>query len=103
MKDLIEYIAKSLVHQPDAVEVAESGNHHRRVVTLKVAADDMGRVIGKEGRIAQAMRVLLKVSATRQQAGQPVLVIGPASGEGQETVVPEDDTTEIPEEPDDHR
>ena len=65
MKDLIEFIAKSLVDHPDEVQVTETviGNHVR--VELKVHADDMGRVIGKSGRVANSIRTLLRVAAER--------------------------------------
>jgi uncharacterized protein len=65
MKDLIEFIAKSLVDHPDEVQVTETviGNHVR--VELKVQADDMGRVIGKSGRVANSIRALLRVAAER--------------------------------------
>ena len=65
MKELIEYIAKSLVDKPDEVKVLEQEERGRIVVRLEVAEDDYGKVIGKGGRIAQAMRALLKVSAVR--------------------------------------
>jgi uncharacterized protein len=65
MKDLIEYIAKSLVDSPDDVKVAEENDRGRVVVRLEVAEDDYGKVIGKGGRIAQSMRALLKVAAVR--------------------------------------
>lgn len=85
MKDLVEYIARSLVDFPDKVEVTEQGGGGRRVVNLKVDPADMGRVIGKQGRIAQAMRNLLKVSASYQDGergngGQPVLTITDTEG-----------------------
>ena len=76
MKDLVEYIAVSLVDNPDAVVVTEFPERDRVVVHLEVAPEDMGRVIGKEGRIAQAIRTLMKVAATREGL-LPVLVIGP--------------------------
>lgn len=66
MKDLIEYIAKSLVDHPDEVEVHESGNGSRVRLELKVHADDMGRVIGRNGRVANAVRTLLRVAAERE-------------------------------------
>ena len=66
MKDLIEYIAKSLVEHPDQVEVRESKNGGRIRLELKVAQDDMGRVIGKSGRVANAIRMLLRVAAERE-------------------------------------
>ena len=70
MKDLIEYVARSLVEHPDEVVVSERSSGYRVVYHLTVHEDDMGRVIGKQGRIAQAMRTLLKVAATR--SGQRV-------------------------------
>ncbi|MBI2886438.1 MAG: KH domain-containing protein [Chloroflexi bacterium] len=78
MKELVEYIAKSLVDQPEAVVVTEEHSPGRTVLSLKVAQADMGKVIGKQGRIAQAIRTLLKVAATQSAASapQPVLVIG---------------------------
>ncbi|MEX0749654.1 MAG: KH domain-containing protein [Dehalococcoidia bacterium] len=65
MKELVEYIAKALVDKPDEVKVSEVEERGRVVVRLEVAEDDYGKVIGKGGRIAQAMRALLKVSAVR--------------------------------------
>ena len=65
MKDLIEYIAKSLVEHPDEVEVRESGSGSHIRLELKVNADDMGRVIGKSGRVANSIRTLLRVAAER--------------------------------------
>jgi predicted RNA-binding protein YlqC (UPF0109 family) len=67
MKDLIEYIAKALVEKPDEIviseEVAEDGTV---LVKLAAAQDDMGRIIGKQGRNAKAMRTLLNAKATRE-------------------------------------
>lgn len=65
MKELIEFLARSLVENPDAVEVEEEEDGDRIVFHLYVADDDMGKVIGKQGRIANAMRDLLKVAAAR--------------------------------------
>ena len=65
MKDLIEFLARSLVDNPDAVQVEEEQDDDRLVYHLYVADDDMGKVIGKQGRIANAMRDLLKVAAAR--------------------------------------
>ncbi|MGP1369235.1 MAG: KH domain-containing protein [Treponema sp.] len=64
-KDLIEYIAKSLVDEPDAVSVAETENEKGTVIQLKVANDDIGKVIGKYGRIAKAMRTVLSAAAIK--------------------------------------
>jgi len=66
MKDLVEYVAKSLVDDPAAVEVTETRNGSTVVLELRVAPDDMGRVIGKSGRGANAIRVLLRVLAAEQ-------------------------------------
>ena len=65
MKELIEFLARSLVDNPDDVRVEEEQDEDRVVIRLYVAAGDMGKVIGKQGRIANAMRDLLKVAAAR--------------------------------------
>ena len=65
MKELIEFLARSLVDDPDAVEVREERDGDRVVLRLYVADGDMGKVIGRQGRIANAMRDLLKVAAAR--------------------------------------
>ena len=64
-KDLIEYIAKSLVDAPDAVSVAQTENEKGTVIKIKVANDDIGKVIGKYGRIAKAMRTVLSAAAMK--------------------------------------
>ena len=66
MKDLIEYIAKSLVDHPDQVEVHETQSGNRVRLELSVAKEDMGRVIGKNGRVANSIRMLLRVAAERE-------------------------------------
>ncbi len=65
MKELIEYIARSLVEHPDQVDVREFGGGDRVRLELSVAPDDMGRVIGKGGRVANAIRAILRVAAER--------------------------------------
>ena len=70
MKILTEYIAKALVEAPDQVEVTQSRQGSRVRLELKVSKDDMGRMIGKSGRVANAIRVLLRVAAERE--GQQV-------------------------------
>ena len=65
MKELIEYIAKSLVDDPSQVDVTEIEGSTSVILELRVAPEDMGRVIGKSGRVANAMRVLLKVVAAK--------------------------------------
>jgi uncharacterized protein len=62
-RDLIEYIAKSLVDDPAAVQVAVVEQDKSTVLELRVAADDIGKVIGKHGRIAKAMRTILSASS----------------------------------------
>jgi hypothetical protein len=75
MKELIEYMAKAIVDNPELVEVSEEDAGDHIVYHLKVAEEDMGRVIGKQGRIANAMRTLLKVAAIRRGA-RAILEIG---------------------------
>jgi len=66
MKELIEYIAKSIVDDPSQVQVSETEEGNSITLELRVAPEDMGRVIGKGGRVANAMRTLLRVAAARQ-------------------------------------
>ena len=65
MKELIEFIARSIVNQPDKVVVTEEQGEEGTVLKLKVADEDKGRVIGKQGRIAEAMRTLIRVKAAK--------------------------------------
>ena len=65
MKELVEYIAKSIVNSPDDVVVTEEVNEQGITLKLQVADDDKGRVIGKQGRIAEAMRTLVRVKAAK--------------------------------------
>ena len=65
MKDLVEYIAKSIVNEPDAVKIEEEVDETGITLKLQVADDDKGRIIGKQGQIAQAMRTLLRVKAAK--------------------------------------
>ena len=69
-KELVEYVAKSLVDDPDAVHVEETRDRDGVVLELHVAEDDMGKVIGRNGSVAKALRTLLKVTAARE--GEPV-------------------------------
>lgn len=66
MKELVEYIAKSLVDNPDQVRVTQVVGEQSIILELQVAHEDMGKIIGKEGRIANAIRTLLKVAAAKQ-------------------------------------
>ncbi|EDS72569.1 KH domain-containing protein [Anaerofustis stercorihominis] len=67
MVELIETIAKALVDNPDEVEVRQVEKENLTVIKLKVSKDDMGKVIGKQGRIAKAIRSVLKAAATKEE------------------------------------
>ncbi|HMA68091.1 MAG: KH domain-containing protein [Desulfosalsimonadaceae bacterium] len=67
MKDLIAYIAKSLVDNPDEVVVTEVEGDQTSVLELKVAKEDLGKVIGKQGRTARAMRTLLSAASAKNR------------------------------------
>ena len=66
MKDLVELIAKALVDHPDQVQVTEKETDKSIVIELRVAPEDMGKVIGKQGRIANAIRSIVKSAATKE-------------------------------------
>ena len=66
MKELVEVIAKSLVENPDEVTVPEKQSGKTTVLELKVAPSDMGKVIGKQGRIAKAIRAVVKAAASKE-------------------------------------
>ncbi len=65
MKELVEYIARAIVNAPQDVKVTEETGDTGILIKLEVAADDKGRVIGKQGRVAEAMRTLLRVNAAK--------------------------------------
>jgi uncharacterized protein len=65
MKELVQYLAKSLVRNPEAVEVKETQTDDASVFELKVAKEDLGRIIGKQGRTAKSIRTLLNAAASR--------------------------------------
>jgi predicted RNA-binding protein YlqC (UPF0109 family) len=67
MKPLVEYIARSLVDEPDAVRVTQRDAGRTTILELTVAPEDTGKVIGREGRVAKAVRTLLRVTANRQR------------------------------------
>ena len=77
MKVLTEYIAKSLVDHPEEVSVDEIRHGNRVTLELSVAKDDMGRVIGKGGRVANAIRTLLRVAAEREGSQVTLDVVEP--------------------------
>lgn len=66
MNELIEYICMSLVDHPDQVEVRQARQGNQVSISLRVNRDDMGRIIGKGGKVANAMRVLLRVAAVQE-------------------------------------
>ncbi|MGI6712591.1 MAG: KH domain-containing protein [Bacillota bacterium] len=66
MRELVEYMAKALVENPDAVSVDAKGLDRLTVLELRVAPEDMGKVIGKQGRIAKAIRTVVKAVATKE-------------------------------------
>lgn len=65
MKELVEYIAKSIVNSPNDVKVTEEKDETKTIIKLEVAAEDKGRIIGREGKVAEAIRTLLRVAATK--------------------------------------
>ena len=66
MKELVEYIAKSIASHPEDVKVTQEDEDGRVILRLEVADDDKGRIIGRQGRVAQSIRVLLRVAAVKQ-------------------------------------
>ena len=77
MKELIEFIAKSLVDHPEQVEVRAFGGGDSIRLELSVAKDDMGRVIGKSGKVANSIRTLLRVAAEREGKQATLDVVEP--------------------------
>ncbi len=72
MRELVEFLAKSLVDDPDAVEVNQIEGEKSVIIELKVASQDMGKVIGKQGKIAKAIRTIAKAAGAK--AGKKVIV-----------------------------
>lgn len=67
MKELVEVLARALVDHPDKVEVNMFKGEKAYIIELKVAAEDMGKVIGRQGKIARAIRTVVKAAATKQR------------------------------------
>ncbi len=65
MKDLVEFVARALVNQPDAVTVRETQGETASIVELSVAKEDLGRIIGKQGRTAKSIRTILNAAAAK--------------------------------------
>ncbi|WP_102411934.1 KH domain-containing protein [Beduinella massiliensis] len=72
MEELVRYVARSLVDNPDAVDVREVAGPESTIIELRVAPEDMGKVIGKQGRIAKAIRAVVKAATARN--AKPVFV-----------------------------
>jgi predicted RNA-binding protein YlqC (UPF0109 family) len=77
VRELIEFIATSLVEDPTQVRVTQERYGSRTVIKLQVAKEDMGRVIGKSGRVASAMRILLRVAAAEEGKRAELEIIEP--------------------------
>jgi len=77
MKELVEYIARSLVDHPEDVQVREAGGGSRIRLELRVSKDDMGRVIGKGGKVANSIRTLLRVAAEKEGKQAALDVVEP--------------------------
>ncbi len=77
MEELIDYIARSLVDDPSQVDIRQWRRGSTTIFELSVAKEDMGRVIGKSGRVASAMRALLRVAAAREGAKASLDIVDP--------------------------
>jgi predicted RNA-binding protein YlqC (UPF0109 family) len=75
MLELLKYIAQSLVDKPDDVRVTQSENEKTIILGLSVAPDDMGKVIGKQGRIAMAIRTVIKAASSRSKKKYVVEIV----------------------------
>jgi uncharacterized protein len=75
MLELLKYIAQQLVDKPDEVKVTQTENEKTIVLELYVAADDMGKVIGKQGRIAKAIRAIIKAASSRSKKKYVVEIV----------------------------
>ncbi|MBQ1366824.1 MAG: KH domain-containing protein [Firmicutes bacterium] len=75
MKELVEIIVKALVDAPDQVVITEETQNDEQVISIKVAAEDMGKIIGKQGRIAKAIRTVVKAAAIKDDAKVSVEIV----------------------------
>jgi len=75
VKEILEYIARALVDDPDSVEVTEVESERAIVLQLRVAPDDMGKVIGKRGHMAKALRSLVRAAGTKQGVNTLVEIV----------------------------
>lgn len=77
MRDVVEVMVKALVEHPDQVQLKEMSEGHETTFELTVAQEDMGRVIGRQGRIAKALRTVLKAAATKQKKYVNLEIVDP--------------------------
>lgn len=87
MTNLVETIAKALVDHPDHVKVTESADERESVLQLTVAGSDMGKVIGKQGRIARAIRTVVKAAATKEKKNVVVEIVSEEELEEAENIL----------------
>ena len=90
MKDLVEYLAKALVDDPEPVRVFAGGTDDEAVFRVKVGPDDLGKVIGKKGRTAKALRTLLAAAGAKQNQRVTLEIVEP----GEDLVPAPDDTSD---------
>ena len=76
MRELLETIVKSLVEKPDEVQITENHGEYSMIIELRVSQDDMGKVIGKQGRIARAIRTILKAASVKENKKVTLQIIG---------------------------
>lgn len=76
MRELLDVIVKSLVDQPEEVVITENHGEYSVIIELRVAKDDMGKVIGKQGRIAKAIRTVLKAASVKENKKVTLEIIG---------------------------
>ncbi len=84
MKELVEYIVKALVDKPDQVEVKETMGETVTILEIKTAPEDVGKVIGREGRIANSIRTITKAAAAKQNKRVTVEILTADSGSKEE-------------------
>ncbi len=82
MKELVEYIVKALVDNPEAVNVSRTDSENISIVEIKTAPEDTGKVIGKEGRIANAIRTVVKSAGAKQRQRVTVEIVTQPKEEG---------------------
>jgi len=97
-KDFVEYVVKQLVQYPDKVVVSREIDEMGVLITLQVSKDDMGKIIGKNGQTAKAIRILLRVIGSKNNARVNLKIVEPEGMEGEGGAVEEAPTEEAPRE-----